>query len=212
MKTPTPNESIRGPHRILLIHFVLLLAALSLPAAPFRDLPLSFTQPDGTQIELRGSGDEFYAVFETLDGYTVVFDQARKAYCFAQAGPGGDLVSSGVEVRRQDPAALGLSRHLRAAPAVRLEQVRQRRQSWEEETQVGQRWRERKAALQQLEAQSGPDGDPLDGIQPGPPSNPTTGNRLGLTLLIDFDDDPATISQAADIRFLQRRQLHRLWQ
>jgi len=198
MKTHPPRESIRVPHRILLIHVVLLLAALSLPAAPFRDLPLSFTQPDGTKIELRGTGDEFYAVFETLDGYTVLFDQARRAYCFAQAGPGGDLVSSGVEVQRQDPAALGLTRHLRAEPAVRLAQVRERRQRWEEETQIGQRWRERKAALRQLEAQSG---DPLDGIQPGPPSNPTIGNRLGLTLLIDFDDDPATIPQEQIVDF-----------
>lgn len=58
-----------------------LLACQALRAAPFRNLPTPFTQPDGTRIELRGWGDEFYAVFETTDGYTVVFDQGVKAYC-----------------------------------------------------------------------------------------------------------------------------------
>jgi hypothetical protein len=146
--------SVRDLRFTLLTNLLLLLAALAAPAAPFRDLPVSFTQPDGTPIELRGSGDEFYAVFETLDGYTVLFDQTLGAYCFAQAGSGGYLVSSGVEVQRGDPASLGLPKRLREAPAVRLQQVRDRRQLWEEATQVGQRWKERKAALQQFEAQS----------------------------------------------------------
>ena len=201
MKQNKPRESVRGLHRILLTHCLLFFATLSVPAAPFRDLSISFTQRDGTQIELRGSGDEFYAVFETLEGYTVVFDPAREAYCFAQAAPGGDLASSGVEVHLGNPAALGLPRHLRADLAVRLEQVRQRRQAWEEQTQVGQRWNERKAALRKLESQSDSGPGTADSIQPGPPSGPTTGSRLGLTLLIDFDDDPATITQEQIFNF-----------
>ena len=201
MKHHKPRESIRGLHRILLSHFLLLLAVLSLPAAPFRDRAISFTQPDGTVIELRGSGDEFYAVFETLDGYTVLFDQALKAYCFAQLGSDGQLVSSGVEVQRGNPAALGLSWHLRVAPAIRQEQVRQRHQLWEQRMGVGQRWKEIKAALQQREAQAGGSIGTPDGPQPSPPTGTTTGNKLGLTLLVDFDDEPATVPQAEILNF-----------
>ena len=32
---------------------------------------------------LWGQGDEFYAVFETLDGYTVIFNQQTRAYEYA---------------------------------------------------------------------------------------------------------------------------------
>ena len=173
-----------------------LVAALSLTAAPFRDLPISFTQPDGTQIELRGTGDEFHAVFETLEGYTVVFDPALKAYCFAQAGSGGSLASSGVQVQRGNPVALGLAQHLRMDAAARLEQVRQRYQRWDKAMEIEQRWKECKAALQQREFQPDPDSPTPKGAQPNPLPNTTTGSRLGLTLLIDFDDAPATIPQA----------------
>ncbi len=186
---------------MLLTSFLLLLAALALPAAPFRDLAISFKQPDGTQIEIRGSGDEFYAVFETLDGYTVVFDPVLKAYCFAQSGGDGQLASSGVEVQRGDPAALGLSRHLRVDPAIRQEQVRQRRQRWEQGMELEQRWKATKAALQEREAQPGAGSGAPNGPQPSPPSGTTTGNKLGLTLLIDFDDDPATVPQAEVFNF-----------
>lgn len=34
----------------------------------------TFTQPDGSTIQLRGSGDQYSAVFETLDGFTVTYN------------------------------------------------------------------------------------------------------------------------------------------
>ena len=40
-------------------------------ATPFIGKRFTFTQPDGTKIQLRGWGDQHYAVFETPDGYTV---------------------------------------------------------------------------------------------------------------------------------------------
>jgi len=193
MKTPQPRGLILKLRRLLLSSLLLLLAALSSPAAPFHDLPISFTQPDGTVIKVRGSGDEFYAVFETSDGYTVICDPALKAYCFALLASDGQLVSSGVQIHQGDPAALGLTKHLRVDPAIRQEQVRQRHGLWEEETGVAQRWSEIKADLQQSEAQPSPGGTGTNGTQPSPPTSTTIGNRLGLTMLIDFDDDPATI-------------------
>jgi len=59
-----------------LLMCVLTLSPVLTPkihAAPFAKR-FSFTQPSGIRIELWGQGDEFYAVFETLDGYTVVFE------------------------------------------------------------------------------------------------------------------------------------------
>ena len=45
-------------------------------AARFDGQIFTFTQPDGTPIQLRGWGDQYYAVFETLDGYTVAKNPA----------------------------------------------------------------------------------------------------------------------------------------
>ena len=179
--------------RLLLTSFLFLLAGASLPAAPFRNLTTTFTQPDGTAIQVRGSGDEFYAVFETLDGYTVLCDPALKAYCFARLASDGQLVSTGVQIHQGDPVALGLTKHLRDDPAIRQEQVRQRYERWEAGTGVAQRWSEIKAALQQREAQPSSGGVEPNDAQPSPPSGATIGNRLGLTMLIDFDDDVATV-------------------
>ena len=50
--------------------------------------------------ELHGHGDEFSARFETLDGYTVIFDQKQKAYCFARQDADGQLISTGAQVQR----------------------------------------------------------------------------------------------------------------
>ena len=40
-------------------------------ATPFSGKTFTFTQPDGTKIQVRGWGNQNYAVFETLDGYTL---------------------------------------------------------------------------------------------------------------------------------------------
>jgi len=74
----------------------LLLGCLSVSslAAPFAE-NIPYTQPDGTSIVLFGQGDEFYADFETLDGYTVVFNPQTKAYEYA------DLSADGNELLKQ---------------------------------------------------------------------------------------------------------------
>lgn len=62
-------------------------------AAPF-DKPFVFTQPEGTTITLKGWGDEFFAVFETLDGYAVVYEPACKAYFYADLSVDGNTLES----------------------------------------------------------------------------------------------------------------------
>ncbi len=70
------------------IALILLLGGAQALAAPFAK-QIAFTQPDGAQIQLWGQGDEFYAEFETLDGYSVVFDPVTEAYCYARLSPNG---------------------------------------------------------------------------------------------------------------------------
>ncbi|HRY48397.1 MAG TPA: M6 family metalloprotease domain-containing protein [Candidatus Paceibacterota bacterium] len=185
--------------RATLLLGLLFFCALSAKAAPFAK-KFQFTQPGGQSIELWGEGDEFHAVFETLDGYTVVFDPNSKAYHYAQlSADSRELVPTTWQVGRDDPAATDLNRHLRISPAATKEKARTLRERWEETMQVRKRWTDLKAKRQsrELAAATLPTG--LGRSSPptyAPPAYTTTGTKLGLTLLIDFSDDPGTIPQA----------------
>ena len=177
------------PRNVAALAVALLFAVVAGPpraaAAPFAK-QITFTQPAGDVIALWGRGDEFSAVFETLDGYSVVFDQAQRAYCYAQLSPDGSaLVSTGVQVQSATGASLGLTPHLRISAAALRTQIGERYTRWDNAMKVSERW----AALKALTR-------PVGNGQPAPPTTPTVGNKVGLCLLIDFSDDPATIPQA----------------
>ena len=165
-------------------------------AAPFAKTFL-FDQPDGTAIKFWGEGDEFYAVFETLDGYSIVFDHASKAYVYAsRSADGTELIPTNVQVGTGDPRALGLEKHLRMNSESAKAQAKNRFQRWDKGTRSSERWREKKASMQSaaLASASGL-------IAMSPPSFTTTGTKVGLCLLVDFDDDPATVPQTNIINF-----------
>ena len=66
---------------------------------------LSFGQRNGPDIQLKVTGDEYYAIHETLDGYTAVNDSDRGQFCYATV-TNGSFVSSGVPVTDAAPAGL----------------------------------------------------------------------------------------------------------
>ena len=183
------------PHDLLCGLFLCasLWLSVSTLAAPFaRQIP--FTQPDGTTITLWGQGDEFQAVFETLDGYTVAFNHKTKSYEYADLSTDGStLLPSGLIVGRDNPAAATLAKHIRITPLARHKQASERFQKWDKATGNSKRWASLKAA--QFAAGSTTSSGSTIGAQ-SPPSFATTGVKVGLTLLVDFSDDPATIPQA----------------
>ena len=75
-------------------------------------------QHTGGEVQLRIFGDEFYARHETLDGYTVVYDNDVGRYCYAVLGA-GRFISSGVYIGK--PLPVGLRKHLKETPSVRNE-------------------------------------------------------------------------------------------
>ena len=165
-------------------------------AAPFAE-KIPFTQPDGTAVELWGEGDEFHAEFETLDGYTVVFDHTVRAYVYATLSAGGnELLPTDMQVGKGDPRERGVTKHLRMNKDLAKAQALVRFQRWDKGTKNSERWREKKAVLRSAE-QAAAGGK----VALSPPGFTTTGTRVGLCLLIDFSDDPATIPQADIISF-----------
>lgn len=83
----------------------------------------TFPQSDGPPIQLRVFGDEFYARYETLDGYTVVYDTQREKYCYAILVK-GHLVSSGAPTDK--PVPMGLLRHLQEDKEIRNRKFNQK--------------------------------------------------------------------------------------
>lgn len=169
----------------LVMTVVCLLHPVHSYAAPFSKF-FSYTQPDGTQLTLFGEGDEFQAVFETTNGYTVVFEPNTRTYYYARRmADGKRLVSMGVPA--QFPVPPGLAPHLRADRETVQANARARQQRWDAEMAMAKRW----ARLKTLTL-----GTPAPaGALPAPPAVPTLGTKVGLTLLIDFSDAPATISR-----------------
>lgn len=173
----------------------LAAGALSALAAPYDGETFTYYQPDGAPFPVRLFGDEFYAVAETPEGYVVTRDPDTGFFCFAELTPDRqDFAPAAAaperRVGRVDPAALGLTLHLRIAPAARLERVRKAQRA------AGVDIRGRPFQPESL----GPDGESPDpALAPlAPPSAPTVGSRVGLVLLIRFPDRPVdvTISQS----------------
>lgn len=91
---------------------------------PFFDQTFTFTQPDGSKLEVRGTGDQRQAIFETVDGYTVVPDPISGFWHYAQVSNDGDaLIPSGVRPGAALPQSLGLAPRARPTPAAMRGQV-----------------------------------------------------------------------------------------
>src|SRR4030095_9985874 len=165
-------------------------------SARFVGQVFTFTQPDGTPIQLRGWGDQYYAVFETMDGYTVTKNPATGYWEVARltadgnslepaptrGGPLDGLragVPRGLRVRRESALAAARESSLRVS-GRRCDQRRPDR-------------REQLRAIRPMAAAGGP--------LMAPPERQTVGDFKGLCLLIDFSDSPATIAREEVERF-----------
>ena len=80
-------------------------------------------QENGPDVPLVVFGDEFYARYETPDGYAAVYDADAGLFCYGRLSE-GRLVSSTVPVSRSPPP--GLERHLKESNEVRQAQAAER--------------------------------------------------------------------------------------
>ena len=149
----------------------------------FQDRPFTLTQPDGSTLAVRGSGNQFRATFETLDGRPVVLNP--------QTGWYGPVV----------PALEGLSAADGAAAApiarpVQISPLRREPASSPLARRCEQRRAERQQEMRTLRAVGA-----AGGLLLAPPQRQTVGDFVGLCLLIDFVDEPATIPRDEVERF-----------
>lgn len=84
---------------------------------------LGFSQENGPEVRLRVYGDEFYARYETEDGYTAIYDESLGKFTYALLKD-GRFISSGVDVSRRPPP--GLENHIEESNEVRLSKAEKR--------------------------------------------------------------------------------------
>jgi M6 family metalloprotease-like protein len=65
-----------------------------------------FTQEEGSDVELKVSGDEYYNTKRTLSDYTVKYDVQKGQYCYAILNEKGQLESSGISITESVPDSL----------------------------------------------------------------------------------------------------------
>ena len=140
---------------------------------------LKFGQPNGDEIELRVFGDEHYARYETLDGFTAVYDTEYGQYCYARLAA-GVFRSTGTPVTQPPPS--DLVRHLQEAPEV-VESRSQARKSRRSALAGGR-------PADQVVRTFGPNQGLLEGRVL------STGVVKGLTILVNFQDVRSTVTPA----------------
>ena len=108
--------------RSLLAVLCLALSAVcittsQLAAAPHYGDPWKLKQPDGTLVDVRVWGDEYYQHIETPDGYTLIRDEATQWIVYANlSADGNKLVPTNVRYGSGSPALAGVSPHIRINP------------------------------------------------------------------------------------------------
>lgn len=139
---------------------------------------LTFKQENGPDIRLVVIGDEHYAHYETVEGYTVVYDTDLGLFAYALL-VNGYFVSSGVSMNAAPPA--GVRRHLEEAEPVRQEKHNLRRLSRLPPVSIH--------ALADTFRTLGPSNGLLTGRRV------STGTVRGLTVLVDFQDVTTTTTR-----------------
>ena len=85
---------------------------------------LTFGQQNGPDIQLKVFGDEHYARYEDLNGYTALYDDELGQFCYARLSA-GTFRSTGVPLTQPPPA--GLARHLQESNEVKESKAAARR-------------------------------------------------------------------------------------
>jgi M6 family metalloprotease-like protein len=119
--------------RLFALLFAVILGALpfhSARAVPANPEPREVTQPDGTKIQLRLRGDEFFHWTETTNGFVVVKD-ADNFWKYAQPATNRAEFRAipAARVGSSDPVRLGLLQHALPDAAVLRVHVQERRKA-----------------------------------------------------------------------------------
>lgn len=156
-------------------------------AAPRNGEVQEFEQPDGSVVQVKLFGDDFYLRAESLDGYTLIRDEETEWICYAQLSVSkNELISTGIHYTGE-PYGVSISsfrisfqleKHL-DLDRSRIEVQRiQNQDALKENTHLDH---------QNIYKSSAANGSE----QHATPTNHVIGNYKGICILVDFSDAPA---------------------
>ena len=201
------KSTFASAFNVTLCLVVVLSVCGLLQAAPYAGDILELEQPDGSVVQIRFWGDEYYARGESLDGYTVVRDPATGWIVYAQLNEdGSELIATEVVYDHRvptDPNHPLLFEH----PHVRTaghDQAHRR-------SGLPRRLRQRQEVIEAIHLERRIQLHPErfmqaaeEGVYAAPAETapaPVSGSVVGLTLLVEFPDQRATISASEIDRF-----------
>jgi M6 family metalloprotease-like protein len=165
---------------------------------PFYDKEFEFAQPDGTHIRLKGWGNQNYAVFETLDGFTVIKDPVTGYYEYARLSEDESFLEpTGIRVGLVDPEKLGIKKHIRISENAARGEARAAFNRMTATT----RWRQRRQKIKEAKLMMAMS----KGIIPAPPKEETMGDYIGLCILVRFPDVSSTIQRSEVEKFCNKQ-------
>jgi M6 family metalloprotease-like protein len=151
---------------------------------PYLGEEIDLFNPDGTTVRARVYGNQFAAVLESIDGYTVVQNPDSGFFEYADVSADRDeLVPSGVRVGAAATAPAHLAPHVRVSAAAAKGNAYAAR-----DTGVRPRWEQRRAQRRESLHAAGTS-------RAAPPPAGTTGTYTGLCLLVQFPDVAGTIAR-----------------
>lgn len=109
-----------------LFALITLLIVINLFSARLMNQPITVTQPDGSQLNVLASGDEFHNWLHNSDNYTIIQHPTTGYYVWAISRD-GKVVAGNDRVDSTDPATLGIPTGVNLTPRQMIEK---RRQFW----------------------------------------------------------------------------------
>ena len=162
-------------------------------AAPYASQQVfTYLQPDGSSFQVRLSGDEFFAYEETLDGQVIIFDESTRYYCYAKIS-NNQLISTGLPVitnlesfteQESKLKLLNIPLHVRLSDKQFVETLQQRRSEMRVDAKGRTLFPETNLEFKSTRE---PHNTSLQ-------THEINGEITGLTILVDFDDEPGTMS------------------
>ncbi|NVO03231.1 MAG: M6 family metalloprotease domain-containing protein [Bacteroidetes bacterium] len=155
--------------------FILLFACtLNLFAAPYNGKIQQFKQPDGSLVDLKLFGTEFYMRAEGLDGYTLIRDKVNNWICYAQlSADQTELISTGIIYKGQKDVITSLKNNLNIPKHI----------------DISVKSREKTILQNQKKLGKNPTSQNQDKTAP----HPVIGNINGLCIVVDFSDEVGTL-------------------
>lgn len=147
------------------------------------------TFPHGNEkVKLRVFGDEFYARYESIDGYTAIYDSDLDKYCFANLD-NGKFVSTGKDIT--GPVPNGITRHIKEDPLVRNKKFNAKYDKFH--SIVENNNLDSNKVLHEMDTNEDRTHGPNNGLLEG--TSITEGDVLGLTVLVEFADLSSTVTR-----------------